>query len=113
MGKATVIDVDIRIALRQVVIKLDLGKHGITATRVGSHPLQAGGAMVLKFIRTACDDIKKMSRWSSDTFLIYIHDQITEYSEGWAQKNVYSKVLFQSGRSVHINMNIIYNQKKK
>ena len=29
------------------------------------------------------------------------------------EKNVHSKVLFQSKRSVHININIIYNQQKK
>ena len=42
--------------------------------------------MSLKFLDADCDDIKKMGRWSSDTFLIYIHDQIVEYSEGWTKK---------------------------
>jgi len=86
LGKATVIDVDIRVALRQAVIKLDLGKNGIIATRVGSHLLQAGVAMALKLASTNCDDIKNIGRWSSDTILIYIHDQIPEYSEGWTVK---------------------------
>ena len=86
LDRTTVVDVDIRVALRQAVIKLDLGKNGITAGRVGSHSLRAGGAMSLKFAGADRDDIKKMGRWSSDTFLIYIHDQIAEYLEGWTEK---------------------------
>ena len=39
--------------------------------------------MALKFAGADRDDIKKMGRWSSDTFLMYIHDQIAEHSEGW------------------------------
>ena len=42
--------------------------------------------MELKFDGTDRDHIKKMDWWSSDTFLVYIHDQITEYSEGWTNK---------------------------
>jgi len=38
--------------------------------------------MSLKFAGADRDDIKKLGRWSSDTFLIYIHDLIVEYSEG-------------------------------
>ena len=65
------------------MVQLDLGKNGIIPERVGTHSLRAGGAMALKFAGADRDDIKKMGRWSSDTFLIYIHDQIAEYSEGW------------------------------
>ena len=42
--------------------------------------------MALKMPGADRDDIKKMGRWSSDTFLIYIHDQIAEFSEGWTKK---------------------------
>ena len=42
--------------------------------------------MALKFAGANRDNIKKMGRWSGDTFLIYIHDQIVEYSEGWINK---------------------------
>ena len=42
--------------------------------------------MALKFAGADRDDIKKMGRWSSDTWLVYIHDQIAEYSEGWTKK---------------------------
>ena len=35
-----------------------------------------------------------MGRWSSDTFLIYIHDQINEYSEGWSKKMAEPRAFF-------------------
>jgi len=42
--------------------------------------------MALKFAGANREDIKKLGRWSGDTFLMYIHDQIAEYSEGWTKK---------------------------
>ena len=42
--------------------------------------------MALKFSGADRDDIKKMGRWSSETCLVYIHDQIAEYLEGWTKK---------------------------
>ena len=86
LGRGTLTDVDIRVSLRRAVILLDLGKNGITAERVGTHSLRAGGAMALLFAGATRDEIKKMGRWSSDTWLVYIHDQIAEFSEGWTKK---------------------------
>ena len=86
LGKGNLTDVDIRVAVKRAVITLKLARNGITAARVGTHSLRAGGAMALKFAGADRDDIKKMGRWSSDTWLIYIHDQISEYSEGWTSK---------------------------
>ena len=42
--------------------------------------------MALKFAGADRDDIKKFGRWTSDTFLLYIHDQIAAYQEGWTEK---------------------------
>ena len=42
-------DVAIRVATRRVVLKLDLGKNGITASRVVIHSLRVEGAMALFF----------------------------------------------------------------
>ena len=86
LGKAHITDEDIRRALKAAVLKLGLSSNGITPDRIGTHSLRAGGAMALKFAGAHRDDIKKIGRWSSDTFLIYIHDQIAEYSEGWTDK---------------------------
>ena len=73
-------------ALRLAVGMLGLAQHGIPPARVGSHSLRAGGAMALSFAGAGSIRIKKFGRWSSDTFLMYIHDQIMEYSEDWANK---------------------------
>ena len=68
------------------VIKLGLGKYRIIPSRMGTHSFRAGVVMALNFLGADQDDIKKMGRWSSDTFLVYIHDQIAEYSESWTNK---------------------------
>jgi hypothetical protein len=44
--------------------------------QISSHSLRAGGALHLNNIPT--HTIRKMGRWSSDTFLDYIHKQIAE-----------------------------------
>ena len=83
-----------RVAIRRAVIALRLDKNGFLPSRVGTHSFRAGGAMALKFAGADRDDIKKMGRWSSDTFLIYIHDQIAEYSEGWSKKMAEPRAFF-------------------
>lgn len=70
-------------AIRIASIQLKLELKGIPSSRLGTHSLRAGGAMALKLSGADRDDIKKFGRWSSDTFLIYIHDQIATYQEGW------------------------------
>ena len=74
LGQAHVTDEDTRIAIRRSVITFGLSKNRILPERLGSHPLRSGGVMALKFSGADRDDIKKMGRRSSDTFLIYIHD---------------------------------------
>ena len=86
LGVGHVTDEEIRKAVKRAVIKLGLAKNGLTENRVGSHSLRAGGAMALNFAGAKRDTIKKFGRWSSDTFLLYIHDQIAEYSEGWTER---------------------------
>ena len=48
--------------------------------------MRVRGAMSLKCYGADRDDINNMGRWSSNTLLIYIHDQIAEYREGWKEK---------------------------
>ena len=86
VGKLNVTDNNIHVAIRRAVITLQLSNKGIIPDRVGYHSLRAGGAIALKFAGADRDDIKNMGRWSSDTFLVYIHDQIAEYSERWTKK---------------------------
>ena len=71
------------------------------SNRVGSHYFREEGDMVLKFSGSDWDDIKKMGRWSLDTFLIYIHNQIAEYSKGWT-KNSKRMILFKPGGRISV-----------
>lgn len=66
----------VRIAIRGAVLALGLSRRGIHVARVGSHSLRAGGAMAMKL--NGCDliTIMKTGRWTSLTFLTYIHNQI-------------------------------------
>ena len=66
----------IRTAVRGAVQDLSLHRIGIKASDVGSHSLRAGGAMAMKL--NGCDlvTIMKGGRWTSLTFLTYIHNQI-------------------------------------
>ena len=73
--------IDIINLVRSSVKTLGLHKNGIDADLVGSHSLRAGGAMALKLNNHSDTTIKKMGRWSSLTFLQYIHTQISHLSK--------------------------------
>ena len=66
----------IRASVRKAVGELQLHRQGIRAEDVASHSLRAGGAMAMKL--NGCDliTIMKTGRWTSLTFLTYIHNQI-------------------------------------
>jgi hypothetical protein len=68
--------------IKQTVLALGLHQFGFTEQTVSSHSLRAGGAMAMKL--NGIDDtiIKKHGRWSSDTFLTYIHTQIGALTAG-------------------------------
>jgi hypothetical protein len=42
--------------------------------------------MAMKLNNIDRDTIKKFGRWSSDTFLMYIHEQISAFSAGVSKK---------------------------
>jgi hypothetical protein len=71
---------DITSAVRRAVTTLGLARNGLTTQLVGSHSLRAGGAMAMYLNGVAHNTIKKMGRWKSDTFLMYIHEQISALS---------------------------------
>jgi hypothetical protein len=73
---------DINSALKAAVLRLDMKKHGFEAAQISSHSLRAGGAMALHLNNIPTHTIRKMGRWSSDTFLDYIHEQIAVFSAG-------------------------------
>ena len=53
-----------------------VGLRDFNLDRVGSHSLRASGAMALKLNGKADSLIMKLGRWTSNTFLTYIHSQI-------------------------------------
>ena len=72
-------------ATRAAVTSLNLEQQGIDPDLVGSHSLRAGGAMALKIMGFPDSTIRKMGRWSSDTWQMYIHRQIDKLHEGIAE----------------------------
>jgi hypothetical protein len=73
---------DINCALKAAVTKLNMKQHGFQVAQISSHSLRAGGAMALHLNNVPTHTIRKMGRWSSDTFLDYIHEQIAVFSAG-------------------------------
>eukprot|EP00957_Ditylum_brightwellii_P025573 1932659-Ditylum_brightwellii.AAC.1 len=62
--------------LRTAVKSLKLHEAGIDPNLIGVHSLRAGRAMALKLQGEADTTIMKHGRWTSLTFLQYIHNQI-------------------------------------
>ena len=62
----------------------NLTSRGYSLDRIGSHSLRSGGAVHLKLCGYDHDIIKKLGRWSSDTYLRYIQSQIGELTSGIA-----------------------------
>ena len=74
-------------AVRQAAKKsLNLQEKGIDPDMIGAHSLRAGGAMALKIMGETDSTIRKFGRWTSDTWMMYIHSQISQLYKGVAQK---------------------------
>ena len=65
---------------------LKLQDKGIDPDLIGAHSLRAGGAMALKIMGEKDSTIRKFGRWTSDTWMMYIHSQISQLYKGVAQK---------------------------
>lgn len=77
---------DMRLALRHAARKLNLHTQGIDTDLIGVHSLRAGGAMAMKLNGSSDTSIKKQGRWSSLTFLQYIHNQIAHLTKDLSTK---------------------------
>jgi hypothetical protein len=73
---------DINCALKAAVTKLNTKQHGFQVAQISSHSLRAGGTIELHLHNAPTQTIRKMGRWSSDTFLDYIQKQIAVFSAG-------------------------------
>ena len=74
----------IRAAIMQGAVADGLEEAGYDLTRIGSHSLRSGGATNLKILGYSDSMIRKLGRWTSDTFLRYIQQQIGELTAGVA-----------------------------
>jgi hypothetical protein len=77
---------DIIAMVRDSAITLNLQDQAIDPDLIGAHSLRAGGAMALKLQGFDDTTIMKMGRWTSLTFLQYIHNQIAHLSRNISQK---------------------------
>jgi hypothetical protein len=75
---------DIRAAIRLCAVADNLESSGYDLRRIGSHSLRSGGAMRLKLAGYDDDIIKKLGRWTSNTYLHYIQTQIGNLTAGIA-----------------------------
>ena len=85
VGKGVVFDQDMSKLIKVAVADLKLETRGFPAARVGTHSLRAGGAVALALSGQSSAMIKKIGRWSSDTFLMYVHEQIAHLTAGVAE----------------------------
>jgi len=73
-------------AVKDAVRALHLtGEAGFKLGKIGSHSLRAGGAMALYLNKKSALEIQQAGRWTSNTFLEYIHSQLDVSSKGLAQ----------------------------
>ena len=82
----SVTSTDTRSEVRSTVVHLKLHKFGIDPDLVGVHSLQAGGAIALKLQGVEDTTIKIQGRWTSMTFLQYIHNQIAHLTKDLSSK---------------------------
>ncbi len=80
--RSQVSDRDIGIAVRWGATCDCLLTRGYTLNRISSHSLRAGGAMAMKLSGAADSTIMQVGRWSSLTYLTYIHLQIGALTAG-------------------------------
>jgi len=81
-----VLDRDIGIAVRWGATLDNLIPKGYTLNHISSHSLRAGGAMAMKLSGMSDSTIMRVGRWSSLTYLTYIHSQIGALTAGVAWK---------------------------
>ncbi len=88
---------DITRAVRESVLLAGLLNSGYSPTRVSAHSLRASGAMALKLNGVDGDLIMKLGRWSSTTWLTYIHSQISSLTAGLSERMTIHHVFYNIG----------------
>ena len=84
--QTSVSDRDIGTAVQWGATHDGLLAKGYTLNRFSSHSLRAGGAMAMKLCGASDSTIMRVGRWTSLTYLTYIHTQIGALTAGLAAK---------------------------
>jgi hypothetical protein len=87
----------IMLAVRESVVLSGLLNLGYSPSRVSAHSLRASGAMALRLDNVGDDLIKKLGRWSSSTWLTYIHTQISSLTAGLSERMAVHHVFYNVG----------------
>ena len=69
-------------AVREAAVGDHLEAAGYDLSRFGSHSLRSGGATHLKLMGCDSDLIKKLGRWSGNTYLHYIQNEVSHVMAG-------------------------------
>jgi len=72
-------------AVQHAVESLGLLNQGYKVKRIGSHSLRSGGATALFINKKDALTIQRAGRWTSTTFMDYIHGQLDVTTRGLAQ----------------------------
>jgi len=78
-------DKDIVKVVKDALLAPDLWNLRFSKEEVGLHSLHTGGAMALYINQCSALEIQRAGRWTSTTFLEYIHSQLAITSQGLAQ----------------------------
>jgi hypothetical protein len=76
----------IKAGVHNAALQTRLPTKGYPLKQIGTHSLRASGAMALKLNGYGKTEIMKLGRWTSTTFLTYIHSQIAALSAGIATR---------------------------
>ena len=76
----------VREALKMAAEELDYPSRNIEIWQVDTHSLRAGGANALALNGYSSRDIQKMGRWRGETFMEYIRENLSQFSEGMSAK---------------------------
>ena len=77
---------DVSTTLKDAAESIGLCTLGYTRDDISTHSLRAGGAMAMHLNGIDTKTIQKMGRWRSETFLMYIHEQISAFAAGVSVK---------------------------
>jgi integrase len=88
---------DITKSIRSAAASTGLYSAGYTEDRISAHSLRATGAMALKLAGQDEATIKKLGRWSSTTWMKYIHAQIATLTAGLSEQMAVERVFVNVG----------------